>query len=146
MEFLTKLYRISLFGCLLGALLMAACTVTPKKDAEIERFASITGVKKDKLAYYKQLHANAWPAVLKQIRASNIQNYSIYLKEIEGNYYLFSYFEYTGDNFEADMNKMAQNKETQQWWKETDPCQIPLPDAAAKGAIWADMEEVFHTD
>lgn len=125
---------------------MTACTVAPKEDVEIKRFASLTGVKKDKLAYYKRLHANAWPAVLKQIRASNIQNYSIYLKEIEGHYYLFSYFEYTGDNFEADMNKMAQNKETQQWWKETDPCQIPLPDAAAKGAIWADMEEVFHTD
>jgi L-rhamnose mutarotase len=31
----------------------------------------------------------------------------------------------------------------QRWWKETDPCQIPLPPAAAKGKIWTDMKEVY---
>jgi len=32
----------------------------------------------------------------------------------------------------------------QRWWKETDPCQQPLPDAAAKGKIWSDTKEVFY--
>ena len=41
------------------------------------------------------------------------------------------------------MARMAADPETQRWWKETDPCQSPLPDAAAKGKIWSDTKEVY---
>jgi len=112
----------------------------------IKRYAGITGLKPDKVQEYKSLHAHAWPAVLKKITECNIRNYSIYLKQINGKPYLFSYFEYTGDDFNADMKKMAADPTTQQWWKQTDPTQIPLPDAQAKGQIWSSMEEVFHTN
>jgi len=110
------------------------------------RYGSTTGLKPGKADYYKKLHAAAWPGVLKRVRDCNIRNYSIYLKEIEGKLYLFSYFEYVGDDFDADMARMAEDPETQRWWKETDPCQIPLPGAAKKGEIWEAMEEVFHAD
>lgn len=106
--------------------------------------AWITGLKPDKVARYKELHANCWPGVLEKIKASHIRNYSIYLKEIDGKPFLFSYLEYTGSDFDGDMRKMAADPETQRWWKETDPCQAPLPDAAAKGKIWEDLTEVFH--
>ena len=119
---------------------------SPEKDASPKRFASITGLKEEKMDYYKQLHAEAWPAVLRQIKTCNIRNFSIYLKKVEDKYYLFSYFEYIGNDFEADMKKMAEDEATQQWWKETDPCQIPLSEAQEKGEIWSSMEEVFHTD
>jgi len=112
----------------------------------VKRYASITGVKAEKLEYYKKLHADAWPTVLRKIKECHIQNYSIFLKEVDGQHYLFSYFEYTGADFNADMQRMAADPETQRWWKETDPCQLPLPDARAKGAVWSDMEEVFHTN
>jgi len=110
---------------------------------KVQRYGSITGIAPEKIAYYKEIHAAVWPGVLQQIKSSNIQNYSIYLKEIEGKYFLFSYFEYTGDDYEADMKKMAADETTQLWWKETDPTQIPLPDATG---IWSKMEEVFHQD
>lgn len=117
-------------------------TISPK----IQRFGMVTGLKPEKMDYYKQLHAAAWPAVLKKIKECNIQNYSIYLKEIDGKPYLFSYFEYTGTDFDADMKKMAADTTTQRWWKETDPCQQPLPEAEGKQQIWTNMEEVFHSD
>jgi L-rhamnose mutarotase len=83
---------------------------------------------------------------LKKLKECNIRNYSIYLQEVEkGKFYLFSYFEYTGDNFEADMGKMAADPTTQKWWKETDPCQIPIPTRGEK-EFWSQMEEVFHLD
>jgi L-rhamnose mutarotase len=41
------------------------------------------------------------------------------------------------------MKRMAGDPETVRWWKETDPCQSPLPDAAAKGKIWGDTKEVY---
>lgn len=113
--------------------------ITPK------RYGMVTGIKPEKIAYYKKLHAAAWPGVLKKINEYNIRNYSIYLQKIEDKYYLFSYFEYTGSNFEADMKKMAADSLTRRWWKETDPTQLPLPQAAARHQQWQDMEEVFHT-
>jgi L-rhamnose mutarotase len=110
------------------------------------RYAWVTGLKPDKAEYYKQLHAQPWPSVIKQLKAVHVRNYSIYLREIEGKYYLFSYLEYTGHDFPADMARMAADPQTQRWWKETDPCQAPLPDAAAKGKIWSDATEVFHME
>ena len=109
-----------------------------------KRFAWVTGVKAEKVTYYKQLHANPWPSVNRMLKESHIQNYSIHLKEIDGKFFLFSYLEYAGNDWEGDMKKMAADPETQRWWKETDPCQQPLPDAAAKGKIWSDTEEVYH--
>ena len=81
--------------------------------------------------------------VNKQIKECNIQNYSIYLTQFpDGKYYLFSYFEYTGEDFEADMKKMAADPTTQKWWKETDPCQFGLENRP-EGEWWKSMEEVY---
>jgi len=85
--------------------------------------------------------AHAWPEVLDAIRRSNIRNYSIYYKDG----YLFSYFEYVGDDFEADMAKMAADPKTQEWWAIMKPMQRPL-ESRRPGEWWAEMEEVFHTD
>jgi len=122
----------------LAALLVGCATPEPK------RYAWVTGLKTEKAAYYKQLHAHPWPTVNAKLKEIHIQNYSIYVREIEGKLYLFSYLEYTGNDFDADCKKMAADPETLRWWKETDPCQAPLPDAALKGKIWSDTEEVYH--
>ena len=73
-------------------------------------------------------------------RKCNIRNYSIYHKDG----YLFSYFEYHGEDLAADMAKMAADPATQRWWAICNPCQEPLP-TRAPGEWWAQMEEVFHT-
>ncbi|MEI7910861.1 MAG: L-rhamnose mutarotase [Verrucomicrobiota bacterium] len=130
----------SLLACAV-AILLASCAAPPP-----QRFASVTGLKPQKEAYYRQLHAAPWPSILAKIKACNIRNYSIYRSEIGGKAYLFSYFEYVGHDFAADMKRMAADPETRRWWKETDPCQVPLPAARKKGGIWADAEEVFHAD
>ncbi len=126
--------------CLLSAVLLTSCATQQPP----QRFAWITGLKPEKAGYYRQLHASPWPSVSKTIKDCHIRNFSIYEREIEGRPYLFAYLEYTGTNFDADMKRMAADPETQRWWKETDPCQSPLPDAAARAKIWADMKEVYH--
>jgi len=109
-----------------------------------QRYAWVTGLKPDKAEYYRQLHAHPWPGVLRQIKACHIRNFSIHERDINGQLYLFAYLEYTGVNFEADMKRMAADPETKRWWRETDPCQLPLPDAAIAGKIWADTKEIFY--
>ena len=141
--------------CFAAMLSLSACKQNQKTESpsaskptnkHIQRFGMVTGLKPEKMEYYKKLHAAVWPEVQKKITECNIQNYSIFLKKVNGEYLLFSYFEYTGNDFDKDMKKMAADSATQRWWKETDPCQLPLPDAASKNQIWSSMEEVFHED
>src|SRR4030065_1602957 len=109
-----------------AALLMPKVSGQPR--VSVQRCGMIIGLKPEKIAYYKELHAATWPGVLKMIKEGHIRNYSIYLKEVEpGKYYLFSYFEYRGNDFEADMARMAADPTTQKWWEETDPCQSAIP-------------------
>jgi L-rhamnose mutarotase len=111
-----------------------------------KRYGSVIGVKKKNLEEYKKLHAAVWPDILKIIKNFNIRNYSIYLGELEKNkFYLFSYFEYVGNDLDADMKKMAADKTTQKWFDVCMPCQKPI-ESRAKGEWWMSMEEVFHTD
>ncbi len=107
----------------------------------MKRYGAVIKVRPEKLDEYKELHAAVWPDVLEMIKKCNLHNYSIYY--IDG--YLFSYFEYIGDDYEADMALMAADATTQKWWSLCKPCQQPL-DTIEPGQWWADMEEVFHCD
>ncbi len=112
----------------------------------MKRYGSVIGLRTEKLEEYKQLHAAVWPDVLEMIKQCHIQNYSIYLRRLDdGQHYLFSYFEYTGKDFAADMARMAADPTTQKWWSVCKPCQMPL-DNRAPDEWWANMEEVFHHD
>jgi len=126
---------------------LALCLMfTGCAQQRVKRYGDVIVLKPEKIEEYKQLHADVWPGVLKMIKKCNIRNYSIYLGELEeGKYYLFSYFEYTGEDFEADMAKMAADATTQKWWEFCEPCQSPIP-TRKEGEWWANMEEVFHCD
>jgi L-rhamnose mutarotase len=109
----------------------------------MKRYGSIISVNAADLAEYKRVHAAVWPTVLKQIEKSNIRNYSIFLKEPEN--LLFAYYEYVGEDHDADMADMAADPHTQEWWDLCKPMQTPLG-TRKEGEWWAAMEEVFHTD
>ncbi|MDF2613132.1 MAG: hypothetical protein K0S71_918 [Clostridia bacterium] len=107
----------------------------------MERHGDVIKVRPEKLEEYKRLHAAAWPEVLKMIYECNIRNYSIYYRDG----YLYSYFEYIGNDYKADMDKMAADPKTQEWWAVCKPCQQPV-DSVSADEWWAPMEEVFHCD
>jgi len=112
----------------------------------MKRYASIVGIKADRIEEYKRLHAAVWSEVLATIRECNIRNYSIYLRRLpDGQHYLFSYFEYVGGDFAADGAKAAADPATQKWWALCKTCQLPLTDRAPD-EWWANAEEVFHCD
>jgi L-rhamnose mutarotase len=107
----------------------------------VQRIASVIRLRPEHEAEYRTLHADAWPGVLDALRAAQVRNYSIFLRDG----LLFSYLEYTGDDYAADMAVVAQDETTRRWWQLTDPCQQPL-DSAADGEWWAPAEELFHLD
>lgn len=106
----------------------------------MQRIGMVIGVRPEKIEEYKRLHAAVWPEVLAMISACNIKNYSIFLKEPEN--LLFSFFEYHGSDYDADMAKMAADPKTQEWWSVCMPCQQPL-EIRKEGEWWASMPEVF---
>lgn len=98
-------------------------------------------VRPENFEKYAALHADPWPEVNSMIKECNISNYSIY----HYNGTLFAYFEYSGDDYEADMAKMAADPKTQEWWSLCKPCQEPVADAA-EGEWWKDIRELYHLD
>ena len=112
----------------------------------MKRYGTVIGIRDDMIDEYKKLHRVVWPDVLRMIKKCNIHNYSIYLRKLDaGKCYLFSYFEYTGNDFKVDMAKMTADPITQEWWKLCSPCQIPLEDREEE-EWWASMKEVFHCE
>jgi L-rhamnose mutarotase len=107
----------------------------------MKRYGSLIKIKPKKLEEYKKIHADIWPEVTRMITECNITNYSIYHKDG----FLFSYFEYIGEDFKSDMAKMSADPITQKWWAICMPMQEPL-ETRKEGEWWAEMEEVFHQD
>ncbi len=105
----------------------------------LRRFGQIIRLKPEKLDTYLELHRHPWPCVLEMIYKCNIRNYSIFIYNQDT---LFAYFEYIGSDFQADMQKMANDECTQKWWAETAPCQESLSNNP--GEWWLNLEEVFH--
>ena len=109
----------------------------------MKRYGSVIKVKPEKFEEYKKLHAAVWQEVLDMIKKCNIRNYSIFLHELNGNFYLFSYFEYIGLDFNVDMKMIDSDPATIAWMKYTDSAsQIPLP-TRSEGEWWAVMEQIF---
>lgn len=104
----------------------------------MKRYGMVTRIAPEGYENYKRLHADVWPDVLGMIKACNIRNYSIYYRDGQ----LFSYFEYTGQDFEADMAKMAADEITLKWWAACTPHFNPYE----PGKYWSEMEEIFYLE
>ena len=107
----------------------------------MQRLGQVIGIKPEHLERYIQMHDECWPEVVAANNASNIHNYTIYLY----NDLLFSYFEYTGDDYAADMAKLAANPKVQEWWSIMSPMQQPVPERQP-GEHWHALRAVFHQD
>ena len=110
----------------------------------MKRFGKVIRLKPECLEAYKAYHTNLWPEVRERLHEHNIHNYSIYY--YEG--YLFSYFEYTGEDVRKDMAlataRAAPHPRVKEWHRIMSEMQEPL-ESNAPGQ-WSDMEEVFHLD
>lgn len=84
----------------------------------MKRFIMYSELKPDKVRDYEELHADPWPELLKLLDRCNIHHYSISLR---GNQ-VFTYYEYTGTDYEKDMEIMDHSPVMQKWWTYSKPC------------------------
>jgi L-rhamnose mutarotase len=104
-----------------------------------KRYGSLIRLKPEYEERYIILHRHTFPGVLGRLRDSNIRNYSIFLRDGM----LFSFFEYVGTDYAGDMEKIGADPVTRDWWKLTDPMQVPL-ETIGEGERWAEMPELLH--
>ena len=129
-----KHLNICWLAMLAAVAVTTGCTTQPAK-----RVGMVIGIHEDKTANYKQLHTDSNPGVRDLLTKYHMRNFSIYLQKIDGKYYEFGYYEYTGKNYEADMARMGKEARTIEWLKVCDPLQIPLPGSKS----WTKMERVY---
>ena len=106
-------------------------------------FGQIGRLKPECIELYRRLHEQdvytpRWAGVLAKIHDCNMQNYSIFIEDDV----VFGYFEYVGENYDADMAKMAADPTTQDWWSHTRPCFTKYK-ATSPEAFYTDMQQIF---
>ncbi len=107
----------------------------------MQRYASVIKVKEGMEEEYKRLHKAVWPEILKLIESCHIKNYSIYFRDG----FLFNYYEYHGNDHDADIKRMRDTPRNKEWSALCMACQQTL-DTIKPGEWEAPMEEVFHMD
>ena len=127
----------TLFLSLISAALVlaAGCATQSAK-----RVGMVIQLRPEKMEEYKRLHADANPGVRDLLQKYHLRNFSIFLQQIDGKWYEFGYYEYTGKDFAADMARLDAEPRNLEWLKVCDPMQMPLP--GAKG--WTQMERVYY--
>ena len=79
-----------------------SCVGHEETGWSMKRYGSLIGLRPEALDEYGRYHAAVRPEVLAMIRKCNIRNFSIFLK----NGLRFSYFQYHGTNYDAEMAQM----------------------------------------
>ena len=130
----TKLSLHTLVYPMLLAILTVGCST-----AGVKRVGMVTQLRPEAIQEYKRLHADSNPGVRDLLSKYHMRNFNIFLQQIEGRWYEFGYYEYTGNDFDADMARLAKEPRNIEWLKVCDPMQVPLP--GAKG--WTEMDRVY---
>ena len=123
-------------------LLVALVMVSGCMEKKVKRVGMVVGLREDAIPEYKRLHADDNPGVRDLLTKYNMHNFSIFLHKIDGKWYEFGYYEYTGDDFEADMAKLDAEPRNKEWLEVCDPMQVPLPGETG----WAVMERVYFNE
>ena len=103
----------------------------------MRRFGSITKVKEGSLGAYVALHDHIPQEVVAAAARYGLRNFTIF----HANGYLFSYFEYEGDDYAGDMAKKSELPEMQRWKEACDACFERIEGQQAYDVM---LQEIFH--
>lgn len=104
----------------------------------MKRIATITKLLPGMREAYQRLHENIWTEVVKVGHQANQRNFTIFAYQD----YLFSYFEYIGDDYSADMAFKKAQPIIQKWAKETGS----YTDYVLDNTKIIELDELWHED
>ena len=104
----------------------------------MKRFATLTKLKPGAKEQYKKIHDEIWDEIIAANDESNFHNFSIYIIDD----YMFSYFEYTGSDYDADIKKKLSLPAIAKWRDFTGQ----YTDFVKDGIKTIPLEELWHND
>ena len=108
---------------------------------KVRRIGMVIGLRDEAVEAYRRLHADDEPGVRDLLQRYHLRNFSIFLQRLpDGKLYEFGYYEYTGDDLEADLAALNAEPRNRAWLARCDPMQVPLPGADG----WTVMEAVYY--
>ena len=133
--------RLSWSALAAGIAFPAIALATRVRRRSVQRIGMVIGIHPDRISAYEALHASSNAGVRDLLNKYHIHNFSIFIHPLNNDkYYLFGYYEYTGNNYRADMEKLGAEPRNQEWLSTTDRMQIPLQDERS----WSVMREVYY--
>ena len=106
----------------------------------VKRVGMVIKIKPDRLEEYLAAHSDSEARVRDLLIKYNLRNFSIFMTQLEdSNYYEFGYYEYWGDDFEADMKMLEAEPRNKAWLELCDPMQIPLNGENS----WKEMKRIY---
>jgi len=109
-------------------------------NPEMKRIGMVIKIDSSRISEYLSLHADSNPGVRDLLEKYHLRNFSIFMTQMDdGNYYEFGYYEYTGNNFEADIANLDAEPRNKAWLKVCDPMQIPLKGETS----WKKMKQIY---
>jgi L-rhamnose mutarotase len=106
----------------------------------VQRYAFVVNVVPQLRAEYLRLHAAVWEEVEAALSTHHVTNYSIFIIENT----LFGYYEYTGEDYAADMAALDADPVSCEWLTHTDPCQVAFGETSQPPQLWRQLQEVWH--
>ena len=104
----------------------------------MKRFTLHSYLKPEKVADYIRLHEEPWPELVELLDSCHIHHYSISVRGTE----VFTYYEYTGDDFTADNKRLEESPVMQRWWIYSKPCFL----YHENNHYYDEMVEVFYKE
>ena len=94
-------------------------------------FGQLGRLKPEKIEEYEALHAAPWTEVLQTIHDCNLRNYSIFREGEQ----VFAYFEYIGEDYEADMEKWRRTLQHSSGGRTQSPASKRMPSAQTANSM-----------
>lgn len=104
----------------------------------MKRFTLHSDFKPEKVDDYVRLHTQPWPELMQLLESCHIHHYSISIRGTE----VFTYYEYTGSDYAADMERMDDSAVMQRWWQYSKPCFLHHD----KAHYYDELKEVFYKE
>jgi L-rhamnose mutarotase len=154
-EFRRMVSMSFLLGTAAGAVATAVAgwlLTTRRRSAKM--CAGVIKLKPELKDQYLALHDHTWEEVMAVMYEHNMRDFTVWLHEESG--LMFHHYVYIGDDFEADMAAVGDDRIVRFWWTFCEPCQEPFHwkgpppsqggtgDPAHPGEWWAPMKKVNH--
>ena len=107
----------------------------------MQRVCFLLNVRPDRLEEYKARHREVWPDMIRALRESGWNNYSLFLRP-DG--VLIGYLE--TDDFGQALAEMNSRAVNEQWQREMAPYFLPQDAKSRFDEAMVPIEEIFHLD